>query len=345
MARVWVDFTNTAHVVVLRPLVERLVDAGHEVALTARPLSHTVQLLDDWGRPYAVFGEHGGVSRAGKARAMAGRARQMVGFGRAHGPFDASFAHGSTDLPVASRALGIPTTTMLDYEFAIAQHTVNGLLCNRALVPESIPPERLRRFGMVGAKLVRYPGLKEEYILHGFAPDPAVLDEVGVDPSRPLAVVRTAPSYALYLGGSETPLLPRLLRRLSEIEVQTVVLPRNAEQGDGVRALGLPGVIVPPRAVEARSLVAYADALFSAGGSMNREAAALGTPVWSMFEGRLGGVDEQLVREGRLQLMAADADVSQLEVAKQPGVSRPALTRDPADLLRLAVGGWVEPLP
>jgi hypothetical protein len=345
VARVWVDFTNTAHVVVLRPLVERLEAAGHEVVLTARPLSHTVQLLDDWGRPYTVFGEHGGVRRIDKARAMAGRARQMIAFGRARGPFDASFAHGSTDLPVAARVLGFRTATMLDYEFAIAQHTTNGLLAQRSLVPDSIPPERLRRFGMVGSRLVRYPGLKEEYILHGFEPDPAVLDEVGVDIARPLAVVRTAPSYALYLGGAQTPLLPRLLARLSDLQVQTVVLPRNAEQGDEVRALALPDVIVPPRAVEARSLVAYADALFSAGGSMNREAAALGTPVWSMFEGRLGGVDEQLVRDGRLQLLAADADVSGLVVARKDAVSRPALTRDPADLLRLTVGGWVDPLP
>lgn len=345
MARVWVDFTNTAHVVVLRPLVELLEGAGHDVVLTARPLSHTVQLLDDWGRSYLVLGEHGGVRRVDKARAMASRARRMVGFGRAHGPFDAAFAHGSTDLPVACRLLGVPNTTMLDYEFAIAQHTSNGLLAQRSLVPESIPPERLRRFGMVGSKLVRYPGLKEEYVLHGFEPDPAVLDEVGVDPARPLAVVRTAPSYALYLGGSETPLLPRLLRRLSDLQVQTVVLPRNADQGAEVVALGLPDVIVPPRAVEARSLVAYADALFSAGGSMNREAAALGTPVWSMFEGRLGGVDEQLVREGRLALLGPDADVSDLDVCKKDAVSRPATTRDPADLLRLAVGGWVSPLP
>jgi predicted glycosyltransferase len=104
-----------------------------------------------------------------------------------------------------------------------------------------------------------------------------------------------------------------------------------------VRALQLGDVIVPPRAVEARSLVAFADALVSAGGSMNREAAALGTPVWSMFEGRLGGVDEQLVREGRLKLLGADADVDQVEVVRRERAGRPETTRDPAELLRLAL--------
>ena len=338
MARVWVDLTNTAHVVVLRPLVELLEAAGHEVVLTARPLSHTVELLEDWGHPYAAFGEHGGVRRADKARAALSRARRMIGFGRAHGPFDAALAHGSTDLPIASRALRIPNATMFDYEFALAQHHLNCRLADRVLVPEAIPPERLAPFGARPPKLVRYPGLKEEYVLHGFAPDRGVLDELGVDPAAPLCVVRTAPSYALYLGGSETPLLPRLLRHLDARGVQTVVLVRNAEQAEDVRSLALPRVVVPPRAVEARSLVAFADALISAGGSMNREAAALGTPVWSMFEGRLGGVDERLVAEGRLKMLT---DPEQVEVVRREGVGRPQTTRDPAELLELALGGWL----
>jgi predicted glycosyltransferase len=341
--RVWVDLTNTAHVVVLRPLVELLEARGHEVAITARPLSHTVELLEDWGHPFSAFGEHGGARRAAKARAALARARRMVAFGRARGPFDAALAHGSTDLPVASRLLGVPNATMFDYEWALAQHHLNCRLANRVLVPAAIPPDRLRRFGARGAKLVRYPGLKEEYVLHGFEPDPAVLDRLGVDRSLPLCVVRTAPSYALYLGGSETPLLPRLLRRLDAEGAQTVVLVRNAEQAAGVRALGLERAILPGRAVDARSLVAFADALVSAGGSMNREAAALGTPVWTMFEGRMGGVDEQLVREGRLRVLRDPEDVV-VERRGDGAARRPATTRDPADLLRVALGGWVDPL-
>ena len=340
--RVWVDLTNTAHVVVLRPLVELLEARGHEVAITVRPLSHTIELLEDWGHPYTAFGEHGGVRRADKARAAASRARRMVAFGRAHGPFDAALAHGSTDLPIASRVLRIPNATMFDYEWALAQHHLNCRLANRVLVPEAIPPERLRRFGARGRKLVRYPGLKEEYVLHGFEPDAGVLDQLGVDRSLPLAVIRTAPSYALYLGGSETPLLPRLLKRLDGEGVQSVVLVRNAEQAADVESLGLPRVIVPARAVDARSLVAFADALVSAGGSMNREAAALGTPVWTMFEGTMGGVDEQLVEEGRLKILT---DPEEVVVTRGDGSPRRALqTRDPAELLRMALGGWIDPL-
>src|SRR5688500_13044708 len=213
--RIWVDFTNTAHVIVLRPLVERLERAGHEVLLTARPLSHTVELLEDWGRPHTVLGRHGGVARPAKARAAADRVVRLLRWARAARP-DCALAHGSTDVPVGGRVLGIPNTTMFDYEWAAAQHHLNCRLATRVLVPDAIPPERLERYGARPPKLVRYPGLKEEYYLAGFEPDLSVLDGLQLDPASVLCVVRTAPSYALYLGGSENPLLPRVLARLAE---------------------------------------------------------------------------------------------------------------------------------
>jgi predicted glycosyltransferase len=333
--RVWIDLTNTAHVVVLRPLVERLEAAGHEVELTARPLSHTLDLLDDWGHPYTALGAYGGVGKLGKARAAADRVVRMLRFGRGHG-FDAALAHGSTDLPVACRVLRIPNATMFDYEFAVIQHNVNCRLANRVLVPEAIPAERLARFGAKGDKLVQYPGLKEEYYLHGFEPDAGLPERLGVTAGAPLAVVRTPPAYALYLGGAESALLPRVLRRLADGGAQTVVLPRTPEQADAVDALGIEGVHVPRRAVDGRSLVALADLLVSAGGTMNREAAVLGTPVWSMFEGRLGAVDELLVHQGRLRLLRNPDDI----VVTRKGAAAVPTLRDPGELLALALP-WI----
>jgi uncharacterized protein len=338
MSRVWVDLTNTAHVLVLRPLVELLEADGHEVEITARPLSHTLELLEDWGHPHTVLGHYGGAGRAGKGRAAAGRVREMISFGRGR-RFDAALAHGSTDLPVASRLLRVPNSTMFDYEWAVLQHHLNCRLANRVLVPDAIPAERLRRYGARGSKLVRYPGLKEEYYMADFEPDEEVLRRLGVDPAEPLAVVRTAPSYALYLGGSENELLPRLLRHLAEGErAQTVVLARTAEQRDAIRGLGLERVIVPDRAVDGRSLVAFADVLVSAGGTMNREAAVLGTPVWSIFEGRLGAVDELLTSEGRLRFLRDPAEVKVDKRAARAYDQR--VRRDPRDLLELALP-WI----
>jgi uncharacterized protein len=332
--RVWVDLTNTAHVLVLRPLVEILEGEGHEVTLTARPLSHTVELLADWGHPHMVLGRYGGGRRAGKALAAADRVARLTRFGRRRG-FDCAIAHGSTDLPAACRMLGIPNTTMLDYEWATVQHHVNCRLATRVLAPDAIPPERLARYGARPPKLVPYKGLKEEYYLAEFEPDPRVLDDLGIDRERVLCVVRTAPSYAMYLRGSPDALLPRVLSRLNEADVQTVVLARTPEQAHSVAGLGLDRLIVPARAIDGRSLVAFADVLVSGGGTMNREAAVLGTPAWSIFEGRLGAVDEMLIREGRLHLLRDPAEV-RLE-KKASGSLDARRRRDPAELLGLAL--------
>jgi predicted glycosyltransferase len=332
MARVWVDLTNPAHVIVLRPLVDLLEAGGHEVTLTARPLSHTTELLDDWGHPYTAIGHHGGASRIGKALAAGSRTAQAFAFARGR-RFDYGLAHGSTDLPPVGRLLRIPNTTMFDYEWARVQHELNCRLATSVLVPDAIPAERLAPYGARPPKLVRYPGLKEEYYLADFEPDESVLDDLGVDRERLVAVVRTAPSYALYLGGSENELLPRVLRRLLDEGAQVVVLTRTDEQRRALRELDA-SLVVPERAVDGRSLAALADLVVSAGGTMIREAAVLGTPVWSIFEGRFGAVDELLVAEGRVRFLS---DPAELVVEKAPAVRQRRGRRDPADLLRLAV--------
>jgi hypothetical protein len=199
------------------------------------------------------------------------------------------------------------------------------------VVPEAIPPERLRRYGATGAKLRRYPGLKEEYYLADFEPDPAVLAELGLDRQRPIAVVRTPPAVSLY-HRFENPLFAQVLDRLRG--AQAVVLPRTPEQ----RA-ELDGFIVPEQAIDAQSLVAYADLVISAGGTMNREAVALGTPVWTTFEGRMGAVDEALIADGRMHRLVRADDVA---LEKRVGEAAARTRRDPAvlaDLLLSPIGG------
>jgi len=249
--------------------------------------------------------------------------------------FDLALGHGSNDVTVAAAVLRIPRSTMFDYEWATVQHTINCRLGDAVVVPDAIPPARLDRYGARG-KLQRYPGLKEEYYLAGFEPDLELPARLGADPGLLLAVVRTAPAYALYLGGSENALLPRLLERLDADErASTIVLVRTPEQAQQIRALGLDRLVIPERAVDARSLIAGADVLVSAGGTMNREAAVLGTPVWSMFEGRPGAVDDKLVADGRLKLLTAPEDVVVAARPRAP-VDRYA-GRDPGALLDLAL--------
>jgi predicted glycosyltransferase len=206
------------------------------------------------------------------------------------------------------------------------QHNVNCRLARAVVVPDAIPPERIDRLGGRG-KLRRYPGLKEEYYLSDFEPSTAVLGELGIDPAAPLAVVRTPPEVSLY-HRFENDLFASLLERLQG--TQTVVLPRTISQRQELMRRG--GFIVPERAIDAQSLVAYADVVVSAGGTMNREAVALGTPVYTTFEGKLGAVDEELLREGRLRKLSSPSEVT-LEKRAVSQVER--VRRDPRELVKL----------
>jgi uncharacterized protein len=328
--RVWVDLTNSPHVLVMRPVVRALERRGAEVLITARDFAQTLGLAEIHGLACEAVGHHRGVGMAAKARGLLSRSVALVRWARGR-RFDVALAHGSNDLAVAARLLGIPSTTAFDYEWAKVQHHVNCRLARAVVVPEAIPPERLAPYGATAAKLRRYPGLKEEYYLADFEPDPAVLAELGLDPALPIAVVRTPPAVSLY-HRFENPLFGQVLDRLRG--QQTVVLPRTPEQ----RA-ELDGFIVPERAIDAQSLVAYADLVISAGGTMNREAVALGTPVWTTFEGRPGAVDDVLIAAGRLRRLTRAADVT-LEKRASGGDAR--VRRDPeilADLMLAPVGG------
>jgi hypothetical protein len=196
--------------------------------------------------------------------------------------------------------------------------------------PDAIPTERLARFGVQPPKLVQYPGLEEEYYLADFEPNPGALD--GIDSGLVLAVVRTPPELALYHRHGN-PLFAQVLERLGRDErVHAVVLPRTAEQRAAIRGLGLPSLHLPEHAVDAQSLVALADLVVSAGGTMNREAVALGTPVYTTFAGRLGAVDEALIRDGRLRPLTSADDI---ELRKRAPGERERTRRDPRVLLEL----------
>ena len=220
---------------------------------------------------------------------------------------------------------------MFDYEWATVQHTVNCRLGNAVVVPDVIPPERLYRTAP-RASSQPYAGLKEEYYLADFEPDPAVLDELGLDPAQPLAVVRTPPSVSLY-HRFENDLFGDVLRACATRR-QVVVLPRVADQRAELERAG--GFIVPERAIDAQSLIAYADLVVSAGGTMNREAVALGTPVYTTFEGRLGAVDERLIAEGRMRQLTSAAEVRRRQALDRRAAPT-AIRRDPRDLLALAL--------
>jgi predicted glycosyltransferase len=330
--RVWIDLTNSPHVLVMRPVIAVLRADGHEVEVTARDFAQTIALCERLGIEHTRVGRHRGERVAAKALGLASRSAALARWARGRS-FDVALGHGSNDVSVAAALLGVPSATMFDYEWATVQHTINCRLARAVVVPAMIPPERLARYG-AARKLRAYEGLKEEYYLADFEPNAQVLDELSLDAHRPLVVVRTPPVVSLY-HRFHNDLFARVLERLRALAadegVQTVVLPRVQTQREELAQAG--SFIVPERAIDAQSLIANASLVISAGGTMNREAVALGVPVYTTFEGRAGAVDEALIAEGRMHRLV---DAEQLEVrARGERAAAPRVRRDPRALVEL----------
>jgi predicted glycosyltransferase len=347
--RVWIDLTNSPHVLVMRPLIEALNEDGHEVRVTARDFAQTLQLCDRLGVEHTAIGHHRGGGIAAKAGGLLSRSSALLRWARSYPagpgrrPFDIALGHGSNDISIAAALLRIPSSTMFDYEWATVQHNVNCRLASAVVVPDAIPAERLDRYGARG-KLRPYVGLKEEYYLADFEPDEAVLTELGLDRERPIIVVRTPPDVSLY-HRFHSDLFSHVLERLREAAaegVQPVVLPRVEAQREELG--GVPGFVVPEKAIDAQSLIALSDLVISAGGTMNREAVALGTPVYTTFSGRMGAVDERLIAEGRMGRLE---DAGELPLEGRRSAERaPRVRRDPRrllDLLLSPLGAGIPP--
>jgi len=330
--RVWIDLTNSPHVLVMRPVIEVLRADGHEVQVTARDFAQTIALCERFGIEHARVGRHRGERVAAKALGLASRSAALARWARGRA-FDVALGHGSNDVSVAAALLRVPSATMFDYEWATVQHTINCRLARAVVVPAMIPPERLARYG-AARKLRAYEGLKEEYYLADFEPDERVLDELALDGERAIVVVRPPPVVSLY-HRFHNDVFASVLERLRALAaadgVQTVVLPRVAAQREELARMD--AFILPERAIDAQSLIAHASLVISAGGTMNREAVALGVRVYTTFEGRPGAVDEALLASGRMQKLA-DADELEVPAGRRAPAS-PRVRRDPRTLVEL----------
>ncbi len=341
--RIWADCTAAAHPLVLRPIIEGLTERGHDVSVTSRRYGQTEGVLDRLGIPHTSFGSHSEGGIAAKARALVGRSAGLLAWAR-RGRFDLALAHGSVDLAVVGTLLRIPQVQMQDYEYAGLQRKLAWRAARRVIVPDAIPLERLRRAGASERKLLRYPGLKEDYYLADLEPDPGVLGELGLGElgisgqrsadRRVLVVVRPPPESSAY--HAENPVYERVLDRLAgDPDAVSVLIPRTERQRRAALARRERSLVVPPEAIDAQSLIAYSDLVISAGGTMNREAVALGVPVYTIFSGRMGAVDEALIASGRLLELSDPGSLQLRKRGSEPGPTDP---RDPALLVAGVIG-------
>lgn len=332
--RIWIDLANSPHVPFFRPLINEFTRRDHEVVITARAFAETVELAAAAGLAAEVIGGHGGGKLSGKAGNLVGRALGLARWARGR-ELDLALSHNSYSQILAARALSLKAVTLMDYEHQPANHLAFRF-ASRIIVPRAFPDAALARFGAAPAKVKRYDGLKEDVYLAKFQTEPEFakqLRELGINASDVLVTVRPPASEALY-HRFENELFDQLIARLAATpSVKILLLPRNDTQrkiyleraGSGFgavaqssgRAQGFSNLIVPPAPLDGANLIAHSDLVVSAGGTMNREAAALGVPAASIYLGEWAAIDEALVNEGRLRRITTAADVRDLPVQKK----------------------------
>jgi uncharacterized protein len=320
--RIWIDLGNSPHVPFFLAIAAELERKGHEILWTARDYAQTVELAKKVNLPITVFGTHGGKSIFQKIIKFSVRVFELANWTRGK-KIDLILSHNSHEPLAVGRLLGIRSVNLMDYE----HHPLNNFsfrAANRVIVPESFPDKFIEKFG-ASKKTVKFHGIKEDVYLEDFIPDELFFNQLkflGISKENILVVVRPHAPEAMYHRGVENEILDELLDRFTlETNVKIVILPRKQFQSELIRKNHpQANIIIPDKVLDGANLLAAADFVVSGGGTMNREAAALGIPTATIFAGEWAAIDEYLVRENRLQRISTSADLAKIELKKKSGL-------------------------
>ncbi len=324
---VWIDLANSPHVLFFRPIIAELERSGHRVLITARDFAQTLPLCKKYHLPVVQIGGHGGKGLFSKARNISARSYALYRFAKQNFPVDLAISHNSYSHTIAAKLAGIPSVTIMDYEFQPANHLAFRL-ADAVFVPECFPGEELFRFGASG-KSMMYPGIKEEVYLYAVRKDvqeqkrietwlKEKVKEAGKK-ENVIALIRPPANMAVY-HRFENELFPKLLCMLKEKKgVTSIILPRTPEQHKELEKVCGGNLVLADKVFDGVQLLLYADLVISAGGTMNREAAVLGTPAYSLFAGKRCAVDTFLEKEGKLQFIVESGELEQIPFKKKEG--------------------------
>lgn len=306
--RVWIDIDNSPHVPFFLPIVEELQKQGVDLVLTARNIYQVCELLDFFHLNCKVIGRHYGKNKFLKIFGTILRTLQLAPTAVFARP-DVAISHGSRAQLLISKVCGIPTIMMHDYEYT----TKTGFLePDCVLMPDVIPDGVMVK---KTTRVLRYPGLKEDVYVPRFRPDPSIFLQLGILEDELVITVRPPATEAHYHNPESEVLFAEVMRLLSaNPKVRAVTLPRNARQSEQLKKdwkdlIASGQMVIPNAPVDGLNLIWFSDLVISGGGTMNREAVALGVPVYSIFRGTTGAVDRYLAETGRMIMIENAADV------------------------------------
>ena len=321
--KLWFDFANTPHVPFFLPILKSIEEYGHEYALTLRDFSQTVPLSYSYNLDGLVIGRHGGRSRSGKALNLINRTIALMNYAKGE-KFDIAVSHNSYTHILAGRLTGTKVITLMDYEGQPANHLAFRI-ANRIIVPQFFPDSSLKKFGANMKKVFKYDGFKEQLYLSSFEHDSTFLKNLKSVCSLPedwdiannILVTVRPPAYNALYHRFDNPLFNMLLQKLNnDSSITVILLPRSSDQVESMR-LQYKNTYIPSCPLDGKNLVYYSDMVVSAGGTMNREAAVLGTPVFTIFAGILPAVDRQFIKMDRMKVLSDENDVRNLKLTKK----------------------------
>jgi uncharacterized protein len=324
-AKIWIDLDNTPHVPFFQPIIGELSKRGYSVFVTARDAFQVCELADQKGLKYTQVGRHHGKNPMRKFLGLFYRAGQLSNIVLREKP-DLAISHGSRSQMILCKVLGIPSIAIADYEYV---KSIPFFGPQWEIVPEIVSNQSLS----TGSDHIRtYPGIKEDVYSWMFKPDPSILDELGLNSGAVVVTVRPPANEAHYHNPESDVLFVHFMDRLMRISnVKAVLLPRNQKQADYFRKcwpqwFGEDKTVIPKKALDGLNLLWNSDLVVSGGGTMNREAAALGVPVYSIFRGKIGAVDLELSRQGRLVLIENAKQVeSEIFIRRRPVQAQPSV--------------------
>jgi len=305
--KIWVDLDNSPHVPFFKPILQELKRRGYEVIVTARDAYQVRELLEYYGVSARIVGKHYGRHKIWKALGTCWRTLALIPLVRNERP-NLAVCHGSRGLVLTCTVLRIPSLVIMDYEFSTLTPFINP---SYRLLPDVVPSDVMG----TGSKIIKYPGIKEDVYLPTFHPDRTLRNRLGIPADDLLITVRPPATEAHYHNPEADKLLAAALQHfIHEPNTTILLLPRNKRQEAELRsawteAIALRKIIIPIHAEDGLNLIWNSDFVISGGGTMNREAAAMGVPVYSIFRGKIGAVDNYLAAENRLVLLETVEDV------------------------------------
>ncbi len=311
--KIWVDIVNSPHVLFFQPIIKALERDGHGISITARAYAQTIGMLDELGMDYVEIGAHAGARITDKAIDLFSRTVRLLSYARA-GNFDLALTFNSASLVLAARILRIPSMVFMDYEYQPLNH-FTFRLCDRVITPLIFPRRMLQKYGAI-QKTRTFSGLKEQLYISKTRYQTDLLKKLSIDQRRIIVTVRPPATMALYHHFENEFFYSVITHILKNKNVVVIGLPRDDTQKNLLLSLGEENIHVPDDAVDGRQLLQCTDIMISAGGTMNREAAVLGIPAYSVFRGEVGAVDQYLISLGRMIPLRHRGDLAKMRIRK-----------------------------